>query len=73
MKSFTSTLNIEIRYLNKSGREKRVILLQIDQNIEDHLRTNYSPFTVRKKWIRKQMNILSSPKTVWITSCQIPV
>lgn len=30
MQSVASTLNIEIYYLNKSGREKRVTLLQID-------------------------------------------
>lgn len=59
MQSVASTLNIETYYLSKSGREKRIILLQIDQNTEVHLRTNYSSFTVREKWIRKQMNIPS--------------
>ena len=54
--SVSSTLNIETYYLNKSGREKRVALLQIDKNTEVHLRTNYSWFTVREKWICKQMN-----------------
>lgn len=72
MQSVASTLNIEIYFLNKSGREKRV-------TVANWLKCKGSPennlliFCQRKTDEYCPSTQLLSPPVVWITSYQVPM